>query len=120
MEIISRYIDHGQWGYVRVRLSDGRVVPEHRYLMELHLGRELATHEHIHHKDGDKHNNDLGNLELLTSSDHAKEHVIPAKKRTLTCPACGSEFVRSERYIKSKLSLVQKNFLCSRACRMPR
>lgn len=29
---------------------------------------------HVHHKDGDKSNNTIENMELLTSSEHAKHH----------------------------------------------
>jgi hypothetical protein len=49
-------------------------ISEHRYLMEKKLGRFLSTSEHVHHKDGDGKNNDLENLELMNSSEHAREH----------------------------------------------
>lgn len=55
-------------GYVRIRLEDvvgdGSWVLEHRYVMEQHLGRPLLSEENVHHKDGDKQNNTLENLEL--------------------------------------------------------
>jgi hypothetical protein len=37
---------------------------EHRYVMQQHLGRPLLASETIHHRDGDRANNVLSNLEL--------------------------------------------------------
>lgn len=47
---------------------------EHRYIMEQHLGRKLKRDEVVHHKDGNKRNNDLSNLEVMSLSEHAREH----------------------------------------------
>jgi len=41
--------------------------------MELHLGRKLSTDEHVHHIDGNKLNNDIQNLTILSRSDHCRE-----------------------------------------------
>lgn len=47
----------------------------HRSVAEQKLGRPLRRGEIVHHIDGDKHNNDPTNLEILDSqSDHAKKH----------------------------------------------
>lgn len=119
-EILARYVDRGSWGYVRVRLRDGRIIPEHRYVMEKSLGRVLLKSEHVHHLDEDKHNNDLANLELLTKSDHASLHAKPAPEVLLVCPSCGKEFTRKARYVRMKRKLKQRYFLCSRSCRMPK
>lgn len=47
---------------------------EHRKVAEEMLGRPLLSCEIVHHKDGDKHNNDPSNLQILTQSEHIKEH----------------------------------------------
>jgi hypothetical protein len=39
--------------------------------MEQHLGRALEPWEHVHHKDGNKLNNELANLELVEIGEHA-------------------------------------------------
>lgn len=49
-------------------------VLEHVRVMELQIGRRLTTEEIIHHKDHDRQNNDLSNLELLTRSAHSRYH----------------------------------------------
>lgn len=49
-------------------------VYEHRYVMEIHLNRELQNKEHVHHLDNDVNNNDISNLIVLSNEDHAKLH----------------------------------------------
>ena len=53
---------------------NGKKMDEHRYIMEQHLGRQLARDEVVHHKDGDKSNNEIENLELMSLSEHARQH----------------------------------------------
>ena len=43
--------------------------------MEKQLGRRLSFNEIVHHIDGDKSNNELSNLEILSRSEHAKMHL---------------------------------------------
>lgn len=43
---------------------------EHRYLMAKHLNRLLLPTEHVHHIDGDRANNVIENLELISPQNH--------------------------------------------------
>ena len=49
-------------------------VLEHVRVMELAIGRRIAPNEVVHHKDHDKQNNELGNLELMTRGEHPRHH----------------------------------------------
>lgn len=45
-------------------------VKEHRYIMAKYLKRCLTAEEIVHHKDGNKANNNLSNLEIATKYTH--------------------------------------------------
>jgi hypothetical protein len=60
-------------GYKKIRVGDTYKY-EHRYMVEQSLGRELTSDEDVHHKDGNKLNNVLSNLEVLTKKEHAIKH----------------------------------------------
>lgn len=59
--------------------NKGRLV--HVVLMEQHIGRSLRRNEVVHHRDENKHNNDLDNLELMTRSAHARLHRLLEQQR---------------------------------------
>ena len=52
----------------------------HVVAMEKNIGRKLNSNEVVHHIDGNKSNNDLSNLALMTRSEHARLHAIEANK----------------------------------------
>ena len=71
--------EKGRWGvsvggYLMKRIKKV-LYYQHRIVMEKHLGRSLSTDEHIHHIDGDRVNNEIGNLLLTTNSEHRKLHI---------------------------------------------
>jgi len=61
--------------YMERKYINGQIVLVHRYLMEKKLGRELTSHEIVHHIDMDNQNNDISNLYLCSGiADHMKTH----------------------------------------------
>jgi hypothetical protein len=73
-------------GYVLVLNPDrtghrDRYVLAHRLIMERHLGRKLSPEEHVHHRNGDKTDNRLENLVLLTNQQHGRLHDAALRER---------------------------------------
>lgn len=88
-----------------------RYVMTHRLIMEKHLGRYLDPKEVVHHIDGNKLNNDISNLELLTSQNHHCQIHSTIDMSNRTCSICNSKEISIDknsgykhwRYYKNKL-----------------
>jgi HNH endonuclease len=73
-------------GYVLITLSPDdpyvemanakrhRAIYEHRYVMAQCLGRCLTTDEQVHHRNGNKQDNRIENLELIGIREHSARH----------------------------------------------
>lgn len=88
-----------------------------RYLMSVKEKRVLDKNEHVDHKDNDKTNDDIDNLQIMTLSENTKKaaKLHGRKYVKLRCPNCGQIFERRKgnTYLQKKDS----NYTaCSRAC----
>lgn len=98
---------HGSWkggrvmlptGYIGVKVapnhrfhgmaSSSGYIPEHRLKVAEFLGRPLTPQETVHHKDGDRENNSLDNLQLRQGKHGKGVHM--------RCRACGSVDIAAE------------------------
>lgn len=77
MVIIAKYRGTGK-SYIREKTQH-----QHRVVMEKILGRKLKKGEVVHHKDMNKQNNNPNNLQVMTQSEHARLHILTAKRNKL-------------------------------------
>ena len=69
--------------YYRCPNHDGTPRLVHRELMAAFLGRPLLSTEHVHHRDGNRLNNALSNLQLVTKAEHNHIHFFGKKRAGL-------------------------------------
>lgn len=89
-----------------------------RYLMEQHLGRKLTNEEEVHHKDYNKMNDVIENLEVKNKTAHRREHNI--KPIIIEhCYICGSNIIVDSRRRANHYRSKNKNpdkWFCSKHC----
>lgn len=86
--------------YIMVRIPASEGVPvhellEHRYVMEQHIGRKLHKEETVHHKNGDRHDNSLSNLELFSSRHGPGQRVVDKVQFAIDMLRLYPEFARA-------------------------
>ncbi len=69
-------------GYVSVRIGGpgGKWVAEHCLVAEQKLGRKIKSNEVVHHKDGNRQNNNPENLLVEDRGDHRLTHVAAIRR----------------------------------------
>lgn len=90
-----------------------------RYLMEVHLGRFLEKNERVFHKDKNRLNHSIDNLEIkVTGQSTAKNEVTQINSRQpkmiveLVCAYCKTKFQKEKRL----LAVAATNRFCSKGC----
>lgn len=75
IKMIGRGQRRRKCSYKQLMTPQGKMMQEHRHLMELNIGRKLETNEHVHHINGIKDDNRLENLVVLSKSEHHRLHA---------------------------------------------
>jgi endogenous inhibitor of DNA gyrase (YacG/DUF329 family) len=67
----------------------------HRVIWESYNG-PIPEGMEIHHRDGNKAHNEIGNYELKTASEHARHHwVVDRRVKDFVCEQCGKSYQSS-------------------------
>lgn len=101
-----------------VKYADGTIrgITWHRYIYESKYGRLLST-THVHHKNGNRSDDRIKNLEAKKIAVHARDHQLPAPTQTYVCPWCNKKFERANRDVRHNQGNQNKaGPFCSRSC----
>ena len=131
MKVKLEYPYNTQWkqGYVVINRDNRRTLllinggkrsstQYARYLLSIKLGRFLKKEETVDHIDGDKTNDDINNLQILS----IKENVRKSQKKPdfiLVCPVCKCKFTASRTKVsgrEKKRKIKMGEMCCSRKC----
>jgi hypothetical protein len=94
-------IHRGEKGYRFVFFKEGITIPEHRWVVMKALGRPLKRWEYVHHKNKNRSDNRLENLEV---TPFAQEHEVQMhEKSSLT------RLIKENEELRKRIKELEKN-----------
>jgi hypothetical protein len=119
-------------GYLTINGEGRRIVTLHkpgassgtsyaRYLMGVKLGYLVPDHLEVDHKDDDKTNDDINNLQILTKQENLLKQTWNYIENHQVCYGCeciycGTRFILTQRQVNMRLAANGEELFCSRSC----
>lgn len=99
---------------------DRTIISYARYLMGVKLGYFVPDDLEVDHKDDDKTNDDINNLQLLTGEENRLKqqyrYVMNQTNYGFHCACCETPFILTEREVKNRLYKGVEYAFCGRSC----
>lgn len=96
--------------YKSLKIKGSRI-DEHRKIVQDLIGRKLSKNEVVHHINGDKSDNRIENLQILSRSEHAKLHLKNRKLGDITKKKISNKLKGKPRPNARKLSIEKVEFI---------
>lgn len=93
-------------------------VLEHVRVMELHLGRRLQSGELVHHINGDKADNRLENLQVMSWAEHSRYHRRGDREQRIARAKARTHCVYGHPYTDENTYLTKSGSRVCCACRL--
>ena len=84
--------------------------------MENHLNRKLGKNEVVHHINGNRKDNRIDNLVVMTREEHSRMHHKEPVYIDLICQFCKQPFQKRYSEYKHRVKGGQTEFCCSKRC----
>jgi len=100
-----------------IETGERRTLLYSKFLMSIKVSRWLEPEEEVDHIDGNKNNDSIDNLQIMSAKEHNVKTISEMPKKemfSLDCSECGCQFEREKRQMHKN----SKRVYCSNECRL--